>query len=275
METKKTKVAILYIGTGRYTIFWDEFFRSCEKNLLRNCEKHYFFFTDSTEFKSDDKITIVPQENLGWPLITALRYKILNKINEELKAYDYAFFFNGNMEVIHSVSEKELLPTEAEGYIVAPLHSGNKRMKSNLEFDYERNPISTSYIPMGEGEKYFHAGLLGGRVKEFLELLDTCEKMMDEDLKKNFIPKFHDESVFNKYVLNRKYKTLSNNYIHPTHGKPFLKLNQKVKIIQRDKSKFKYGGHNYLRGESAEKITFCSYFKEKLNETFLKIFKSS
>lgn len=267
------KVAILYIGTGHYTIFWDEFYKSCEKNLLRNCEKHYFIFTDSKEFVSNDKITVIPQENLGWPLITCLRYKILNKIKEELKNYDYAFFFNGNMEVIREVKEKELIPTEEEGYIVAPLHSGNKRIKSNYEFDYERNPKSTSYIPYGEGTYYFHAGLLGGRVKEFLEILDVCEKMMDEDLKNNIIPKFHDESVFNKYVLTRLHKILSNYYIHPTHGKPFVKLNPKVKIIQRDKSKFKYGGHAYLRGETDEKITLLSYVKDKVKEKFSKIFK--
>ena len=266
------KVAILYIGTGRYTIFWDEFYRSCEKNLLKDFEKHYFFFTDSTEFESNDKVTIVPQENLGWPLITALRYKILNKIKNELDGYDYAFFFNGNMEVIREVKEEDLIPTEEEGYIVAPLHSGNKRMKSNFEFDYERNPDSASYIPYGEGKYYFHAGLIGGRVKEFKEMLDTCEEMMDEDLKHNFIPKFHDESVFNKYVLNRPYKILSNYYIHPTHGKPFVKLNPKVKIIQRDKSKFKYGGHAYIRGETADKITLGSYVKEKIQEQVLKIF---
>lgn len=267
------KIAILYIGTSRYTIFWDEFYRSCEKNLLPKCEKHYFFFTDSNEFQSNDKITVVSQENLGWPLITALRYKILNKVKEQLKDYDYAFFFNGNMEVIRKVTEEELLPTEEDGWIVAPLHSGNKRIKSNYEFEYERNPKSTSYIPYGEGMYYFHAGLLGGRVKEFLEMLDVCEKMMDDDLKNNIIPKFHDESVFNKYVLTHKHKILSNNYIHPTHGKPFLMLNPNVKIIQRDKSKFKYGGHAYLRGETPEKITLSGYLKQKLSEKFKKVFK--
>lgn len=264
------KVAILYIGTGRYTIFWDEFYRSCEKNLLPNCEKHYFFFTDSKDFQDTDNITIVPQENLGWPLITALRYKILNKVKEELKDYQWAFFFNGNMEVIRMVTEAELFPTEEEGYIVAPLHSGNKRFKSNYEFEYERNPKSTSYIPYGEGKYYFHAGLLGGRVPEFLELLDVCEKMMDDDLKNNIIPKFHDESVFNKYVLTRPHKILSNNYIHPTHGKPFLRLNPCVKIIQRDKALFKYGGHAYLRGETPDKITLMPYLKEKIKEKFCK-----
>lgn len=260
------KIAILYIGTGRYTVFWDEFYRSCEKYLLKNCEKHYFVFTDSKEINSDNKVTIIPQENLGWPLIAALRYKILNKIKEELKDYDYAFFFNGNLEVIRDITEDDLFPTEEEGYIVAPLHSANKRLKSNYEFQYERNPKSTSYVPYGEGIQYFHSGLLGGRVTEFLEMLEICEKMMDEDLKNNIIPKFHDESVFNKYVLTHPHKILSNDYIHPTHGKPFVKLDPRVKIIQRDKSKFKYGGHAYLRGETNNKITMTRYICEKIKE---------
>lgn len=116
------KVAVLYIGTGKYTIFWDEFFKSCEKYFVKDMQKHYFFFTDSKEFKSGEKITIIPQENLGWPLITCLRYKILNKIKEELKNYDYAFFFNGNMEFVKEVTKEEFLPAEKDGYIVAPLH---------------------------------------------------------------------------------------------------------------------------------------------------------
>ena len=258
------KIAILYIGTGHYTIFWEEFFNSCEKNFITDAQKHYFFFTDSKDFQSDEKITIVPQENLGWPLITCLRYKILNKVKEQLKDYDYVFFFNGNMEFVRNVTKEEFLPTEEEGFIVAPLHSGNKRMKSNYEFEYERNPKSTSYIPYGEGEKYYHAGILGGRTKEFLELLDVCEKMMDDDLKNNIIPKFHDESVFNKYIQARPYKILNNYYIHPVHGKPFVAFNTKVKIIQRDKARLKYGGHAYLRGETDKKITVPSYLKEKI-----------
>ena len=47
----------------------------------------------------------------------------------------------------------------------------------------------------------------------------------------------------------------------------------KVKIIQRDKSKFKYGGHAYLRGETSEKITLESYAKEKFIETIKKVLK--
>ena len=41
-----TKVAALYIATGRYTVFWPEFYESAEKYLLKDCVVHYFVFTD-------------------------------------------------------------------------------------------------------------------------------------------------------------------------------------------------------------------------------------
>lgn len=49
MNLSSKKVAILYIATGRYTVFWDYFYQSAESNLLRECKKHYFVFTDNKE----------------------------------------------------------------------------------------------------------------------------------------------------------------------------------------------------------------------------------
>lgn len=43
----KIKIAVLYIVTGRYTCFWNEFYESCEKYLLNDAEKKYFVFTDA------------------------------------------------------------------------------------------------------------------------------------------------------------------------------------------------------------------------------------
>ena len=33
-----TKVAVLYIATGKYTVFWTEFYESAEKYLLKDWE---------------------------------------------------------------------------------------------------------------------------------------------------------------------------------------------------------------------------------------------
>ena len=256
------KIAILYIGTGRYTIFWEEFYKSCEKFFIKDANKHYFFFTDSKEFEDSDNITMVQQDNLGWPLITCLRYKFFNKISEQLKNYDYIFFFNGNMEFVKPVSVQEFLPTKEQGGLVAVLHPINKRTSNPDDFSFERNPNSTACIPCGEGKFYFQAATLGGRAQETLEMFKVCEKMMDDDLKNNIIPIFHDESVFNKYILNKPHRLLGFEYMQSEHGKPWVRFMPKVKIIQRDKAKLKYGGHAWLRGETDKKMTVLDLFKK-------------
>lgn len=255
------KIAILYIGTGRYSIFWEEFYKSCEKFFIKNAQKHYFFFTDNEEFKSNKNVTVIPQENLGWPLIACLRYKILNKISDELKNYDYVFFFNGNMEFIKPITAEEFLPTAEQGGLVAVLHPMNKRISNADEFPYERNPKSTACIPYGEGEFYFQTATIGGRTEVALKMFEECEKMTDEDLKNNIIAVFHDESMFNKYILGKQYLKLGYEYMQSEHGKPWVKLMPKVKVIQRDKAKLKYGGHAWLRGETDKKMTIFSLLK--------------
>ena len=49
------KIGILFIATGRYICFWKDFYKACEKYLLKNHEKTYFLFTDA-ELK---KITVL------------------------------------------------------------------------------------------------------------------------------------------------------------------------------------------------------------------------
>ena len=59
------KIAILYICTGKYDVFWKEFYRSCEQYFLPNSNKNYFVFTDSKELydeKNNDKIFKIYQE---------------------------------------------------------------------------------------------------------------------------------------------------------------------------------------------------------------------
>ena len=43
------KIGVLLIATGRYKLFFDDLYKSAEKNYLPNNEKTYFYFTDSKE----------------------------------------------------------------------------------------------------------------------------------------------------------------------------------------------------------------------------------
>lgn len=43
------RIGILYICTGRYSIFWKKFYQSTEKSFMQGlpCIREYYVFTDS------------------------------------------------------------------------------------------------------------------------------------------------------------------------------------------------------------------------------------
>ena len=48
------KVAALYMCTGQYLKLWPEFLASAEKYLLKQCEVHYFVFTDADHLEGEE-----------------------------------------------------------------------------------------------------------------------------------------------------------------------------------------------------------------------------
>ena len=52
------RIAIFYICTGKYDIFWNDFFASSENHFCRGHQKHYFVFTDSTAITPGENVTV-------------------------------------------------------------------------------------------------------------------------------------------------------------------------------------------------------------------------
>ena len=74
------KIGILYICTGKYDVFWNDFYKSAEQFLLPNSDKQYFVFTDSNNIQSTDNIHKIYQEKLGWPKDTLMRFHLFLNI---------------------------------------------------------------------------------------------------------------------------------------------------------------------------------------------------
>ena len=110
-KTRK-KIAILYIVTGRYTAFWNDFYKTCEKYFLPDHDKHYFVFTDAEKLKYEENnnITKIYQKKLDWPYAVLEKYRMFLSIKETLKDYDYVIVFNANTKFLKKVGE-EFLPT--------------------------------------------------------------------------------------------------------------------------------------------------------------------
>ena len=92
--SKMKNIAILYICTGKYDIFWEDFYKTSEKYFLNNSEKHYFVFTDAQSIYDEncDRVHKIYQKTLGWPYNTLMRFNMFKGIEEKLKEFDYIFF---------------------------------------------------------------------------------------------------------------------------------------------------------------------------------------
>jgi len=235
------RIAILYICTGRYTIFWDGFFRSCEAYFLPDYERHYFVFTDGHIALTDnERVHRIEQENLGWPGNTLFRFRMFWNIRGQLETFDYIFFFNANCEFLAPVGE-EFLPSEEEDLTVVR-HPGFFD-KAPDDVSYERNPKSRAYIPFGQGRYYICGGINGGRREAWLALINTLREAIDEDEANGVVALWHDESHLNKYILTHPHKLLPPAYCHPEGW------NIPYEQIIRVRDKFKHGSLAVLRGE--------------------------
>ena len=261
-DLHKASLAILYIATGRYTVFWQHFYKSAEKNLLPTHQKHYFVFTDDIALLSEHhqtNVTYIKQEKLGWPYDTLMRFEIFLSQKDKIKDYDFVFFFNANTEVVKEITAQEFLPENPTKNLVFALqpHSFHKRLN---KFTYDRNPQSTAYIDKNSGSYYFTGALNGGRSKDYLDMCETLNQNTKIDLENNVIALWHDESHLNKYAIGRTDIKILPAYF--TRGETeYWKTSSK--IMFSDKSHFRFGGHAYLRNETNEKISESEWLKTK------------
>lgn len=238
------KIAVLYICTGRYHLFWSDFYKNAESYLLKGqeYEKHYFVFTDAEtiEYENLSRVHKIYQEPLEWPYITLLRFKIFKKVLSQLEGMDYIYFFNANMLVIESINE-EILPSEMKSLVFVK-HPGFFD-KTRNQFTYDHNPKSLAYVGEDEGDTYFMGGLNGGTAQDYLAMIEELDSRVDEDLHHNIVALWHDESHLNRYAIDHSEKVQT---LDPSFGYPEgWNIPFKPKILIRDKNK--YGGHDFLR----------------------------
>ena len=253
----KANVAMLYIATGRYIVFFDEYYKSMQKNFLPLDNKTYFVWTDSDR-KFPKDVVKIPTDNLGWPKATLYRYKLFQEQWDKLKDFDYMYYVNANMIAVRPVGT-EILPTDEQG-ITATLHPGYYKSTGNLPYD--RNPKSTAYIAhtppqYKTKEKYFMGGFNGGTAKGFKHLIDTIAKNTDIDEQNGVMAQWHDESHLNRYLYDKKPLILTPMYGYPANRvgshATHEEFHKTHKLLIMDKSHPRWGGHGYLRGQTNKK----------------------
>ena len=174
------KVAILYIATDKYIVFWEDFYKSYEKYFLNNSEIHYYVFTDAEDilFQDDSRVHVKKIKHMEWPYGTLMRYHIFLNIESELEQYDYLCFMNANCICVSPISEKDFLPKEKDLVVVKHFKNYNS---NNIDYSYDRNPKSKAFISYGEGEYYVCGGINGG-TRAYLDMCKELRDRIDLDL---------------------------------------------------------------------------------------------
>lgn len=238
------KIGILYICTGKYSVFWKEFYESVESLFLPNYTKEYFVFTDAAalEYEQKENVHKLYQEKQDWPFPTLLRFHMFMRVEEQLKSMDYVFFFNANMKIVSEITAADILPDPVkEQGLTVVLHSGYYKAQSH-KFPYERKQ-KKSLAYLENGQHYFQGALNGGTSEAYLKMIRQLKENVQTDLDNNIIAEWHDESHLNKYMADKNPKILSPAYAY-SEGKKF---EFEPKVLMLDKNKV--GSYKYLRGQ--------------------------
>lgn len=274
------KIALLCIYTGRYDIFFDKFFTSCEKYFCPSNEKHYFVFTDSDNIAQSDKITKVYQDNIGWPFNTLYRYRMFLRVKHLLKTYDKVAFFNGNTLFITQIDFTEFFGNEAKS-LVAVIHAGPHGNSKKYPGTYDKNLPLLGPVPFEKRKEslaytynevhYFMGSINAGSTACFLSICELLSNNIEIDLNNGIMAIGHDESHWNAYINNNFNELQSDLHILPQSFSypegwdiPFEK-----KLILIDKNK--RGGIANLRNGRGGNTIKLKNLPSKLTRSYYKV----
>lgn len=199
------EIGVVVVATGKYIRFIKPLIESAEKFFLTEHHKKYYVFTDG-ECDANENIIEIYQERLGWPFDTLKRYHIYLSNFDYLKELDYIYAIDADMLFVDYVGDEVL------GKRVAVIHPGFYSKRGS----YETNPNSNAFVSSNEGKYYFAGGFYGGTAKEFHKIISTNVKKINDDLKRDFIAVWHDESHWNRYCIDHKPTViLSPSYCYP------------------------------------------------------------
>lgn len=186
------RIGLCVIATGKYGRFVGPLWESAQRFFLVGHEVRLWLFSDAPPLVPCEW---VPTAHRPWPGPTLYRYHTLLEAENQLRAMDYVFYCDADMRFVAPVGEEVL------GKQVAVLHPGFYG-KPACEFTYERRPQSRACIPPGEGNHYYAGGFQGGCTENYLSAARSMRQAIDDDLRRDLVAVWHDESHWNRYCLD-------------------------------------------------------------------------
>lgn len=236
-------IAVLYVCTGKYDVFWDEFYSSCEEYFYPRDTKEYFVFTDCARMFAlkNEKVHVYYQAKSGWPYDTLLRFNWFCSIQDRLADYDICYFVNANGKFLKEVTPEQIPYPTDEAPMILSIHVNVYDDTAGKSFTPERNPLSTACVPEGTYCRAHSGGFFGGRSSEFLKMCRELRDRIAADQSNGIIAIWHDQSHLIKYATETPHYNIKKGLIA---SEEYADLS-KCLMIFRDKRN--YGGNDTLR----------------------------
>ena len=197
------KVALCIIATNNYDAFVSPLVASSEQYFLQGHEITYHIFTNSlnaapVHLLCNYELHII--EHQPWPEMTLKRYHIMSAV--DLSGYDYVYYIDADMRFVAPVGD------EIFGQLVAVQHPGYFRGGGG----WELNRNSNAWMPECKRKNYIAGGFQGG--SEYVKAFTHLKQMIDEDMDKGCVARWHDESYWNrlKSISGGRFKFLDPSY---------------------------------------------------------------
>jgi len=209
------KIAFVTIATNKYISLAENLLNSMSRFAFMdaNIKTDLFVFSNIPqifELKNGRiKTKGIMTTHVPFPLISLLRYHYYSSC-QELEEYDYIFHIDCDMQMVDNVGSEIL------GERVCVLHPGFATRQNPEIYPYDRNESSNAYVKNGDGVLYYQNCFQGGSSKEFLKMCNAIKDRCEEDLRKNYIALWHDESYMNKYMI----ENTPTNILPPTYAQP-------------------------------------------------------
>ena len=242
IENKKNKVAICFIGTGKYLNYLPNYYEHIEEHFLPESEKTFLVFTDGELDGMPDNVIRYQQDHLDWPFITLKRFEILNQAREEIMKNDWFVFIDADALVTSDITEEEFFdPSKPFFGVHHPCHFLGMQPHGKFPGAFETNPkCRASITEDADVSTYWQGCLWGGKVPYVFELIDELQNRTNDDLKDDIIAVWHDESHLNKFFIENKERvhTLPSSYAYPEDFADACDFEAKIVHLSKNNSNY-------------------------------------
>ena len=235
------KVAIVFIGTGRYINFLPKYYENIEKHFLPNSEKTILVFTDGELNETPDNVRVYHQEHLDWPYITLKRFGTINKARQAIEDHDYLVFLDADTRVVAPITEEEFLSDKPYFGVHHPCHALGMQPHTKYPGAFETNLNSRAGVTEDDDTSMYYQGCLwGGRVPEVLDMIEELDSRVEEDLSNDIVAVWHDESQLNKFYSEVKEDVhlLGPEYAYPEVFQDYCNFEPKIVHLAKDNSAY-------------------------------------